>query len=102
MGKMLIVEFDDEETVFEKVIQLLRYNYGFSVSSLPVYMEFQKYHLQSKGELAFSCLELYPERRKVYSGCREITLTKKEFDILYMLAVNKKYVVTYEQIYQKV
>ncbi len=30
MGKLLIVEFsDEEETAFEKVIQLLRYDYGF-------------------------------------------------------------------------
>ena len=36
MGKLLIVEFsDEEETAFEKVIQLLRYDYDFSSLSLP-------------------------------------------------------------------
>lgn len=35
MGKILIVEFnDEEETVFEEIIQLLHYDYGFSSRSL--------------------------------------------------------------------
>jgi len=77
--------------IFDKIMAILK-----------EYPDFQKYQLQNETILSFPCFELYLERRKVYSGCREILLTKKEFEILYLLAVNKERVVTYEQIYQNV
>ena len=47
-------------------------------------------------------LEIYPDRRKVFRDRREINLTTKEYNLLYLLAANKGIVLTYEQIYQKV
>ena len=42
----------------------------------------------------------YPE--KVYCGKREVSLTTKEFNLLYYFAANEGRVLTYEQIYQKI
>lgn len=47
-------------------------------------------------------LEVHPRSRKVLRGGTEISLTPKEFDILYFLAKNKGMVFTKEQIYQAV
>lgn len=47
-------------------------------------------------------LMIYPKSRKVISQGREISLTPKEFDILYFLFQNKGEVFTKEQIYQAV
>lgn len=92
MGTLLIVEFsDEEETASEKVIQLLRYDYGFSSLSLP-----------EENVLSFSGMEINLEQRTVNSGNREIPLTSKEFGILCILAANKERTVSCEQIYQKV
>lgn len=44
----------------------------------------------------FICVEY----RKVYIKGQEISLTKKEFDLLHLLLSNRKRVFTYEQIYQ--
>jgi DNA-binding response OmpR family regulator len=47
-------------------------------------------------------LEIHPKSRKVLHGGVEVSLTPKEFDILYFLAKNKGEVFTKEQIYQAV
>lgn len=47
-------------------------------------------------------LEIFPRSRKVLRKGAEISLTPKEFDILYFLAKNKGDVFTKEQIYQAV
>lgn len=47
-------------------------------------------------------LEIYPERRKIYHDRREIDLTTKEYDLLYLLVINKGHVLAYGQIYQNV
>ena len=47
-------------------------------------------------------LELYPKSRKVIMQGVEVSLTPKEFDILYFLAQNRGEVFTKEQIYQAV
>lgn len=92
MGRLLIMEFtDNENMIFDKIM-----------ATLTEYPEFQEYQLQNEAILSFPCLEIYLDRRKVYSGNREIVLTKKEFDILYLFAVNQGRVLTYEQIYQNV
>lgn len=92
MGKILIVEFnDEEEKVFEEVIQLLRYGHGFSSMSLP-----------EENILSISGIEINLEQRKVNNGNKEISLTSKEYGILCILAANKERTVSCEQIYQKV
>lgn len=34
-------------------------------------------------------LEIYPGRRKIYRGRKEISLTAKEYDLFYFLVVNR-------------
>lgn len=52
--------------------------------------------------LSLPGLDIYPDRRKVYRNSNEISLTTKEFEIFYLLVVNKGRVLTYDQIYHKV
>lgn len=47
-------------------------------------------------------LEIYPGRRKVYHDGVELGLMAKEFDLLCLLVINKGYVLTYSQIYEKI
>jgi hypothetical protein len=47
-------------------------------------------------------LEINPKSRRVISSGREVSLTPKEFDILYFLAQNRGEVFTKEQIYRAV
>ena len=47
-------------------------------------------------------LEIHPKSRKVLQKGSEISLTPKEFDILYFLAQNRGEVFTKEQIYRAV
>lgn len=53
-------------------------------------------------KISFSGIEIYPERGKVYCNGKEIYLTAKEYRLLWLLAVNKGQVLTYQQIYEKV
>ncbi len=46
--------------------------------------------------------KIYTGRRKVYVGGAELELMAKEFDILCLLVINKGYVLTYGQIYEKI
>ena len=47
-------------------------------------------------------MEIYPKGRKVIIQGKEVSLTPKEFDILYFLAQNRGEVLTKEQIYRAV
>lgn len=69
--------------------------------------------LDTSGEAEFSAytqtdglrigeLEIYPKSRRVTASGKEISLTPKEFDILYFLAQNRGEVFTKEQIYRAV
>lgn len=92
IGKLLIIEFSDNENViFDDIIKMLER-----------YPDFQKYKLKDESILTLPGLEIRLERRKIYNHSDEIRLTTKEFDILCMLVANKGRVVTYEQIYQNV
>lgn len=86
------MEFEDNESaVFDDIMDMLQ-----------KYPNFHKYQLRDESILSLPGLEIYLERRKIYSESEEINLTTKEFDILCMLASNRGRIVTYEQIYQKV
>ena len=63
---------------------------------------FERLHIAEEMVLSTSGLEIYPKRRKVICGCKEIRLTAKEYDILRLLVANKGQVLTYGQIYQNV
>lgn len=52
--------------------------------------------------LSIPGLEIYPNRRKIYRGRKEISLMVKEYDLFYLLVVNQGHILTYNQIYQKV
>ncbi len=92
IGKLLIMEFaDNESAVFDDMMNMLQ-----------KYPDFCKYTLKDEVISSLPGLEIRPERRKIYSNSYEISMTKKEFDIFYLLAVNKGRVLTYEQIYQSV
>lgn len=52
--------------------------------------------------LSLSELEIYTGRRKVYIDGAELDLMAKEFDLLCLLVINKGYVLTYSQIYEKI
>lgn len=87
-----MVEFnEDDASVFDEVMEILKRHPDFE-------------YLQMKDEsvLPVPGLEIYPDRRKIYRGRKEINLTVKEYDIFYFLVVNRGRVLTYHQIYQKV
>lgn len=87
-----MVEFnEDDAPVFNEVMEILKRHPDFE-------------YLQMKDDsvLPVPGLEIYPDRRKIYRGRKEINLTVKEYDIFYLLVVNRGRVLTYHQIYQKV
>jgi len=87
-----VVEFNEDDTpVFDEVMEVLKRHPDFE-------------YLQMKDDsvLPVPGLEIYPDRRKIYRGRKEINLTVKEYDIFYLLVVNRGRVLTYHQIYQKV
>lgn len=63
--------------------------------------DFEKLQLSKDEVLSLSEMEIHPGRRKVFCNGKEIELKTKEFDILCFLVVNKGYVLTYTQIYEK-
>ena len=82
---------DNESAAFADIMNVLQ-----------KYPDFCKYTLKDEVIVSLPGLEIRPERRKIYSNSHEISMTRKEFDIFYLLAVNKGRVLTYEQIYQSV
>ena len=88
----MIIEFSDSDSqVFDEIIELLE-----KCSRL------QRYGSSKKSKLLLAGLEIYPEQRKVYYNAQEVDLTVKEYDLLYLLAVNKGRILTYSQIYERV
>lgn len=61
-----------------------------------------KLWIGSDETLSLSELEIYTGRRKVYIDGVELELMAKEFDLLCLLVINKGYVLTYGQIYEKI
>lgn len=59
-------------------------------------------YLKQADEIQIDELEIYPKSRRVISAGKEVSLTPKEFDILYFLAQNRGEVFTKEQIYRAV
>lgn len=64
--------------------------------------ELKKWMLDEEPILSFPGLDIYPRRRKVFRDHQEIRLTHKEYEILLLLVTNKGWVLTYNQIYEKV
>ena len=92
IGRILLIEFQEEDSkAFDKVMMVLK---GFSV--------LETINLYNETVIDLPGLKICPNRRIIYNGSQEISMTKKEFDIFYLLAVNKGQVLTYGQIYQNV
>lgn len=58
--------------------------------------------LPPSDEIRIGELEIYPKNRRVRMQGKEVSLTPKEFEILYFLAQNRGEVFTKEQIYKAV
>ena len=56
----------------------------------------------SEKKIVFKDLEINLDKRKVYKGSKEVELTQKEFDMLYLMAKNPDRVFTREQIFRQV
>ena len=89
---MVIFEFNEQNNhMFDEIMGIIK-NYSDAE------------YLRINDELILSLpgLDIYPDRRKVYRNSNEINLTTKEFEIFYLLVVNRGRVLTYDQIYHKV
>lgn len=87
-----MVEFSENDTpVFDEVMEVLKRH-----------PDFEYLRLKDEEMLPVPGLEIYPDRRKIYRGRKEINLTVKEYDLFYLLVVNQGHVLTYHQIYEKV
>lgn len=92
IGHIIVFEFtEDDSLVFDEIMGVINRHSGIE-------------HIQNKEEtmLSFQELEIYPDRRKVYYNKKEVYLTPKEYDILFLLMANKGRVITYENMYEKV
>lgn len=92
IGRILVIEFDEQDSpVFDEVMDVLRRH-----------PDFECQQLNDDSVLSIPGLEIYPNRRKIYRGREEISLTVKEYDLFYLLVVNRGHILTYSQIYQKI
>lgn len=92
IGRIIIFEPSErEKKIFEQFL-------NFSLT----YFEIEKYKQVGEPILSLPGLEICPSKRKVFRDHQEIQLTVKEYEILLLLAVNKGWVLTYDQIYEKV
>ena len=92
MGRILVIEFDEQDTpVFEEIMRALK-----------KYPDFERMRLNNDTILELPGLKIYPDSRKIICGRKEVNLTAKEYKLLCLLAANKGIVLTYGQIYQKV
>lgn len=90
MGKIMVILFaDGEEDVYQRMLQIVNDSKGFEWCS--VIQETENVHI---GELKIDL-----SKRSVIVGNKEIILTNREFDILYLLAKNPGRVFSKEQIY---
>ena len=92
IGRILMIEFNGQDTpAFDEVMGVLKR-----------YPDFEYVQINGDSILSVPGLEIYPSRRKIYRGRKEISLTAKEYDLFYLLVVNRGQVLTYGQIYQNV
>lgn len=91
-GRLLFIEFSNkDEPVYTEIMRILQKNPGNTRTELDI-----------PEAIALPGIKIHTALRKVYCGHTEIVLTKKEYDLLCLLAANKGIVLSYEQIYQKV
>ena len=89
---MIILELQEQDSkAFEGIVSILQ-----------CHPEIEKFELAKEPILSLPGLEIYPSKRKVFRDRQEIQLTTKEYEILLLLVTHKGYVLTYNQIYEKV
>lgn len=77
--------------MFEEIMQVLKN-----------YLNIDFMWLNGESKLSLCGLELFPERKTAYCNNEQLTLTTKEFDVLWILSVYKNRILTYNQIYRNV
>ena len=85
IGRILMIEFGEQDSpAFDEVMDVLKRHPDFDYQQL-----------NEDSVLSIPGLEIYPNRRKIYRGRKEISLTVKEYDLFYLLVVNQGHVLTY-------
>ena len=86
MGKILVLSFsDDEEETYHRMLQIISNSKNQETKNIQI------------GELIVDL-----SKRSVITGNTEVTLTNREFEILYLLASSQGRVFSKEQIYDLV
>jgi len=92
IGRVLIVEFTErDDSAFDEVMRVLNQHSNF-----------EQLQLKNMPMLSLPGLNIYPDRCKVYRNNNVINFTTKEYEIFYLLVINRGRVLTYDQIYRKV
>lgn len=90
MGRIMVVLFaDGEEDVYQQIMQIMNDSNGFERCDM----------VQETENIQIGELKIDLQKRCVTVENREVILTNREFDILYLLAKNPGRVFSKEQIY---
>ena len=93
MGKILVLSFsDDEEETYQRMLQIISNSKNFEWCNM----------LQEIKNIQIGELIVDLSKRSVITGNTEVTLTNREFEILYLLASSQGRVFSKEQIYDLV
>lgn len=93
MGKVVILSFsDEEEDIYQRMIQIINSSKNFEWCNM----------LQEENDIRIGELTVDLSKRSVITGNTEVTLTNREFEILYLLASSPGRVFSKEQIYDLV
>ncbi len=92
VGRIMIIEFkDSNDNMFDEIIQVLKNHLNIDFI-----------RLNGESKLTLCGLELFPERKTAYYNNEQLSLTTKEFDVLWVLTVYKNRILSYSQIYRNV
>ncbi len=90
MGRIMVVLFaDGEEDVYQKILQIMNDSKGFEWYDI----------VHEPENIQIGKLKIDPCERSVIIENKEVILTNREFEILYLLARNPGRVFSKEQIY---
>lgn len=90
---MLVIEFNESDLeVFDKVMEVLQQDSK----------TFEMLQVKKENTISLPGLTIYLNQRKIYHDRQEIPLTRKEYNLLCLLAANRGQVLTYAQIYENV
>ena len=93
MGKVMILSFsDEEEDIYQRMIQIINSSKNFEWCNM----------LQEENDIRIGELTVDLSKRSVITGNTEVTLTNREFEILYLLVSSPGRVFSKEQIYDLV